>query len=455
MANTNTPEVKSEQKVQTKYDRKMEARRQQKLKDARQEKMMKTVGIVIGVVVLLAVVVSIAVPIVRKSSALKGTYVKIGDHELTQVEYDYYYNVAVNNYLTAYSSILPYMGLDTSRDYDQQQYAEGKTWKDLFDEMTVEQIKQSKALLDDAKGAGFTYDTSAEYDVFVSELETAAQSAGVSVGEYYKNTFGEYATKQNVEPFVKEGLLVSAYHDDLMVKNVPSDEEIKAYYEENKQNYDKVDFRSFNFNTEIAEDASEEDIKKAMDELKVKADAMMEARKGGEDFEALCLKNASENTKENYENPDTEYSLSEGRNYSNISAVMSDWLYDESRKAGDITVLADETYHQYYVVEFVKRYYDEADDANISNTLASERVSEYTNGLAENYQVTDVKGDLKYLTISTEETAADSAADDAADSADEAGTETDADTDAGNDTDSNADVASGGDADTEDSGAEE
>lgn len=455
MANTNSPEVKSEQKVQTKYDHKMEARRQQKLKDARQEKMMKTVGIVIGVVVLLAVVVSIAVPIVRKSSALKGTYVKIGDHELTQVEYDYYYNVAVNNYLTAYSSILPYMGLDTSRDYDQQQYAEGKTWKDLFDEMTVEQIKQSKALLDDAKGVGFTYDTSAEYDVFVSELETAAQSAGVSVGEYYKNTFGEYATKQNVEPFVKEGLLVSAYHDDLMVKNVPSDEEIKAYYEENKQNYDKVDFRSFNFNTEIAEDASEEDIKKAMDELKVKADAMMEARKGGEDFEALCLKNASENTKENYENPDTEYSLSEGRNYSNISAVMSDWLYDESRKAGDITVLADETYHQYYVVEFVKRYYDEADDANISNTLASERVSEYTNGLAENYQVTDVKGDLKYLTISTEETAAGSAADDAADSADEAGTETDADTDAGNDTDSNADAASGGDADTEDSGAEE
>ncbi len=421
MAKNNAPEVKSEQKVQTKYDRKMEARRQQKLKDAQQEKIMKTIGITLSVVVVLAIVISIAVPIIKKESALKGTYVKVGEHELTQLEYDYYYNVAVNNYLSAYASILPYMGLDTSLDYADQQYTDNKTWKDLFDEMTVEQIRQSKALLDDAAKNGFTYDVSADYESFVSELEAAAQAAGVSAAEYYKTNFGTYATKKNVEAFVKEGLTANAYHEDLLAQNAPSDEEIKSYYEENKQSYDKVDYRSFNFNTEIAEDASEEDIQKAMDELKVKADAMVQARKSGGDFEELCLKNASENTKENYENPDTEYSLSEGRNYSNISAVMSEWLYDEGRKAGDITVLEDETYHQYYVVEFVKRYYDEADNANISDTLAGQRVSEYINGLAENYQVTDVKGNLKYLTISTDETTSES------ESETDAQTETDSD----------------------------
>lgn len=423
MAKNSTPEVKSEQKVQTKYDRKMEARRQQKLKDARQEKMMKTIGTVLGALVVLAIVISIAIPVVRKGSALKGTYIKVGNHELTQLEYDYYYNVAVNNYLTAYASILPYMGLDTTLDYADQQYTEDKTWKDMFDEMTVEQIKQSKALLDDADKNGFTYDVSADYESFSGEIEAAAEAAGVSAAEYYKTTFGAYATKQNVEAFVKEGLFASAYHEDLLAKNAPSDEEIKSYYEDNKQNYDKVDYRSFIFNTDIAEDASEEDIKKAMEELKVKADAMMQARKGGEDFEALCLENASENMKENYEDPDTEYSLSEGRNYTGISAVMSDWLYDEGRKAGDITVLEDETYHQYYVVEFVKRYYDEADDANISNTLAGERVSEYINGLTADYQVTDVKGKLNYLTISTDETASGSEGE--SDTQTEKGAETD------------------------------
>ena len=35
----------------------------------------------------------------------------------------------------------------------------------------------------------------------------------------------------------------------------------------------------------------------------------------------------------------------------------------------------------------------------ISSTLASERATEYLNGLAEGYEVTDRKGELKFLTV--------------------------------------------------------
>ena len=49
MAKKNTPEVKNEQKVVTKYDRKMEARKQQKIKDARQEKITKTLAAAVGI----------------------------------------------------------------------------------------------------------------------------------------------------------------------------------------------------------------------------------------------------------------------------------------------------------------------------------------------------------------------------------------------------------------------
>lgn len=136
-----------------------------------------------------------------------------------------------------------------------------------------------------------------------------------------------------------------------------------------------------------------------MDELKAKAEAMMKARRDGEDFETLCLENASEDAKANYEDAENEYSLSEGRTYAGIPSVMAQWLYEDGRKEGDITVLADEAGHQYYVVEFISKYYDEADDANISSTMASQRVTEYAAALVENYEVTDVKGDLKYLTV--------------------------------------------------------
>ena len=114
MAKKNTPEVKNEQKVVTKYDRKMEARKQQKIKDARQEKITKTLAAAVVILLAASIIISAGISIISKSSALKGTYIKIGDKELTKLEYDYFYNSAVNNYLAAYSSILPYMGLDTS-----------------------------------------------------------------------------------------------------------------------------------------------------------------------------------------------------------------------------------------------------------------------------------------------------------------------------------------------------
>ena len=121
----------------------------------------------------------------------------------------------------------------------------------------------------------------------------------------------------------------------------------------------------------------------------------------------------------NYEDAESEYSLTEGRYFAGTSSVISGWLYEDGRKEGDITVLADETAHQYHVVEFVKRYFDEADNENIANTIASQRTSEYVAGLVEECQVVDVKGELKYLTI--DRTGSSDTGEDAGSAADNAG----------------------------------
>lgn len=390
MAKKNAPEVKNENRTQTKYDRKIEARKQQKLKDARQEKLTKTIAALIGVILIAAIVISTAVSIIKKNTALNGTYVKIGDHELTQLEYDYFYHTTVNNYLNSIASMLPYIGLDTSRDFAEQPYSEDLTWKDMFDEMTVEQIKQNKALVDDAIKTGFEYDENADYENFVSGFKSAADSAQVSVSEYYKTNFGAYATEKNMEPFIREGMFASAYYDELSASNAPSDDEVKAYYEENKQDYDQVDYRSFTFPTDLSVEADEEEISAAMEQIEKEAQAMLEARQKGGDFEALCAEHASEDLKADYEDAETEYSLSQGRYYSGISSVMAQWLYEDGRQNGDITVLRDDINHQCYVVEFVDRYYDEANNENISNVIVNQRVFEYISALVENYQVTEM-----------------------------------------------------------------
>lgn len=400
MANKTTPEAGNEQKVMTKYDRKMEERRIQKEKDKKEEKRIKIIASVVGIVLIAAIVISVVRPIVVKQTALHGTYIQVGSHNISQLEYDYYYYTVLNNN----ADMLSYYGLDTSADLSAYMISEDMSFKDMYDNMAVEQIQQVKAVADEARKNGFVYDADTEYDSYMDSLNSFVEAQGFDIKEYYKETYGPYATVSNIVPFEKEGMLFGAYYQELLEQNKPSDEEVKAYYEEHKTDYDKVDYRSYIFTSGLEADASEEAVAEAMEKIKADAEEMAKSRKEGTDFNELCLSYASEESKENYEDPENDYSLAEGRYRSSITTVMAEWLYDDARAEGDIEVLEDANSNRYYVVEFIKRYYDETDDERISNTLSSDAVVNYINSLEEEgYEVSDPKGNLKYLTLASSE----------------------------------------------------
>ena len=146
--------------------------------------------------------------------------------------------------------------------------------------MTVEQIKQTRVMVKEAGEKGFTYDASEDYESFLTSVQSYADSEGITVKEYYKQNFGEYATQKNIEPFVRENMLASAYYSHLLEENAATDEEVGAYYDEHKQDYDKVDYRSFIFTAELAEDADDVAIADAMKELEGKANAMTGSPQG-------------------------------------------------------------------------------------------------------------------------------------------------------------------------------
>ena len=134
MSNNKQTEEKNE-KVMTKYDRKMEKRRIEEEKERKAQKRLKIGSIAILAAIAAAIVISIGLSAYNKYSALHNAYIKIGDHEITRVEYDYYYNNSVNSYVSMYGSLLSYMGLDTTSDFSKQQYTDNMTWKDYFDQM--------------------------------------------------------------------------------------------------------------------------------------------------------------------------------------------------------------------------------------------------------------------------------------------------------------------------------
>lgn len=388
-----------QKKPATRYDEKMERRRAKAKKEARDDKILGLAGIVVALLIAGVIIAAIATSVINKNKATKDVYVKVGQHEITKLEYNYYYNITVNNYLNMYSSILPYMGLDTTRNYADQAYSETMSWKDAFDEMTIAQIKQTKSAVDDANANGFAPDLSQQYEEFRANMAEAVKTTGMSEAQYYKASFGSFATKANMESYIKDQLMVEAYYDELMEKNRPSEEEITAQYEANKKDYDKVSYRSFTFKADLAEDAAADLIETAMKELSVKADKMAGRRTAGEDFKALSLEYAKDEDKASYEDGETDASLTEKAGYLSVSTLYHDWLFDDSRAAGDITVVEDESGRSCYVVEFVERVYDETTNATISDTIANQKTSEYMTALAADYEVVDVAGDLVYLTV--------------------------------------------------------
>ena len=383
----------TEQKVMTKYDRKVQKRKEEKEKEKKEERISTTVGIVF----LVALVCLVASFPIRTYLATHETYVVINGEKVNKVEFDYVYNTSKNNYITQYGSYLSYFGLDTSKDLSTQMYSDTLTWQDYFEQNAVESLKQNKALMAEAKAAGFTYDTTDEYNTFKETIKTSAAAAGVSDKEYVRSIYGSYATMGRIEGYVKNDMVMNAYYQKLQEDNAPSDDEIQSYYEENRATYDSVDYRLTTIEadlptepTELADPVeetaadttgttdgtaaadstqdtayqpSDAEIAKAMDDAKVLADdAEQTVAKDGE---------AHENEKK-----------------SSVNYMISDWLFDDARKAGDTTVITNDNSHCYYVVAFEKRYLDETPSADVrviiptEDKTGEEILEEWKNGAA-------------------------------------------------------------------------
>lgn len=383
----------TEQKVMTKYDRKVQKRKEEKEKEKKEERISTAVGIVF----LVALVCLVASFPIRTYLATHETYVVINGEKVNKVEFDYVYNTSKNNYITQYGSYLSYFGLDTSKDLSTQMYSDTLTWQDYFEQNAVESLKQNKALMAEAKAAGFTYDTTDEYNTFKETIKTSAASAGVSDKEYVRSIYGSYATMGRIEEYVKNDMVMNAYYQKLQEDNAPSDDEIQSYYEENKATYDSVDYRLTTIEadlptepTELADPVeetaadttgttdgttatdttqdtayqpSDAEIAKAMEDAKVLADdAEQTVAKDGE---------AHENEKK-----------------TSVNYMISDWLFDDARKAGDTTVITNDNSHCYYVVAFEKRYLDETPSADVRVIIPTEDkngeeiLEEWKNGAA-------------------------------------------------------------------------
>lgn len=362
-----------EEKIVTRYDRRMQKRREQEAKDLREKKITR----IVGVVILAVIVCFIASFPIRNFIALNETYVEVDGEKVTRVEFDYYYNMSLSTYYNQYGMYMSMMGVDLTADLSAQMYSEYLTWDDFFQQMAVETIKQNKVLMKEAKAEGFTFDVSDKWEDYKVMLKNQAAEAAVPVNTFVKSSFGSYATMGRIKNIVKDTLYTNAYTEKIREENMPSDEEIVAHYEANKDTYDSVDFRLVQVDaklptepTELADSVKETEKKEESTTSEGK-EAEEEAYKPSEAEIEAAMKEAKKEAEEALKTIATDGDLKEDYSKSYIDSNYNDWLFDASRKAGDTTIVEDTTNYRYYVVAFEKRYLKEIPTVN-ARVIATE-----------------------------------------------------------------------------------
>ena len=387
--------AQTQEKVLTKYDKKVQRRKEEEKKEKKNKKIAKIIGCAVAV----CAVIGIGAAVWNNYNKVHTEYISVGDEKISQIDFDFYYamskqdmlNQTLYGAMTYQSYFESYMGYDSSVSDKKQKYTQSdNTWYDYFANATVDTIKEYKALNQAADEKNFTYDADAAYQEFTDQVAKSAEEAGQKVSAYYKEQYGSHATEANLKNSIHTYLRAQAYKEQLDTElNVTADE-ISEYYKEHKDSYDTVDYRVFEIASENGND------EKAMAAAKEKADKMAGSVTDESTFIALCKENATTDQKDTY-NEDAA-SLKTKVAKSSVEQPLADWMFDESRTAGNVTVVEDTENSKYYVAYFVQRSYDNSNDETIAQIVESNKYNELIEGYTSSMKVKNKNNRIKMYT---------------------------------------------------------
>lgn len=375
---------KQSEKVVTKYDLKKQRREEA----AKREKRNAKIARITTAVVLIAIIVTVAVASWTRYYRVNKEYIVVNNESVSEVEFDLYYNLTKANVMNTYGQYLSQLyKYDSSKSDKLQNFSDDQTWYDYFGNMTIDNIKVHKALLQIADEKNFEY-TAYDEDLaeFKDSIKSAADEASLSVADYYKQNFGKNVTEKKIEKYLYDYCKANAVQELLTKELAATDSEIDSYYSQNKKNYDTVAYRSL---TITATDASDQT---AMTAAKNKANEMYNSVTDEDSFTQLCVQYADNG--DDYKN-DKDKSLTTGYKYSSSAATLGDWLFDESRTAGNKNVIEDTTNGTYTVVYFISRTAGKDSNKNaISQTVLSSKYQEYITNYTDS-MTSDAKNRIK------------------------------------------------------------
>ena len=329
----------------------------------------------ITVSVICAVLVVLVIFVALFSSNLfynTTTAVDIGGYKFTVADFNFNYMSAYNSYYNSIYNMYSYYGdlvsamlPDLSKPLSEQAYPgadDGTTWADYFEDAALQRMQNVAMLCDQAEKAGITADEDelANVEATISSVRTQAQSNGFpDLNSYLARMYGKGMTEKVYRRNLEREALASTYSSHVQDGMTYTQEQKDAYYAEHKDEYDVIIYRTYFFSGTAVEDDEETEENEALtaEEAMAKAESNANELKSKATSEQAYIDAVAEFNAD-VEDYDADASTLSKVMGSNLNTVVSEWLLNADRKAGDVEVIKtpdDSSASGYYVLYFKER----------------------------------------------------------------------------------------------------
>ncbi len=177
----------------------------------------------------------------QKGDAVIAT---MGSKELTNAQLQIYYRMQVLDFLNYYGTYAQQLGLDVTLPLSQQEcyFEEGMTWEQYMLDIAVEtwQNYQALALLAEEENFQLTQEQEDSLNELPASLqEQAEESEYENADALLKDVIGPTCTLELYMDYARMSYICDAYYSTLSEKMTPNDEDIAAYFEENKASFEE------------------------------------------------------------------------------------------------------------------------------------------------------------------------------------------------------------------------
>lgn len=323
----------------------------------------------------------------------RTTAATIGDKNYTVTDVSFYYNNVRSSFINMqeqYAQLYGQFGMEFTRYYDTSKSAAdqtvteenlaamaniglsgpevGQTYDDYFKQQALDSLQYEALMCDAAKAEGYTLSAEGQktVDDTIKNFESTASQQNMTLSVYLRYVFGEYMTTSVFKEHMTNSTLASEYQKHKQDSFTYTEDELKAYADENKGVMDTYEYRLAFIDGQPEEqkdaegnviEATEEQKTAALASAKAKADTMAELVEGGADFNETAAQYVAEASAAQYDDPEYNHKTNDLGSSLSLTSYGA-WLTDGTHKAGDVGVVEEAGGTGYYVVQLLKSWLD-------------------------------------------------------------------------------------------------